>query len=107
MGSMVLAKCTNCDFEKEFDFGAGMMDFQTICNVPAISTKTGKFLTKNIFDKEKLKGRYLFYSDKSMHLGTISQDDLQWGDIWLKRNENFCPVCKSFSLRFDVVGLFD
>lgn len=42
-----------------------------------------------------------------MHLGTINQDDLQWGDIWLKRNENFCPACKAFTLAFDVTGCFD
>lgn len=38
---------------------------------------------------------------------TINQDDLQWGDIWLKRNENFCPTCKAFTLAFDVTGCFD
>jgi len=60
MESIVNANCTHCGFEKEFYFGAGMMNFETTCNVPAIDKKTGEFVIKNILEREKQQADFLF-----------------------------------------------
>ncbi len=107
MGTMIQAKCEKCGFQKEFLFGAGMNDFMSKCDVPAINTKTGKFVVKNIFDTDSTKVLFRFYNDPKMNLNTVGNDDIQWGEIFIGRTENFCPSYKSFSLNFEEVGFFD
>ncbi len=40
MGSILTAICRDCGFEKEICFGGGMLNFDTVCNVPAVNKKT-------------------------------------------------------------------
>lgn len=105
MGSILKANCDKCGFEKEVWFGAGMKDFTTICNVPAITKKTGRLGVKNIL-KEHM-GDYTFYSDPTMYEGELGDDAHQWGEVMLKRENNLCPRCKNFTMVFEDNGCFD
>ena len=108
MGSILKASCKKCTFKKEFDFGAGMMDFKTNCSVPAINKSTGEFLVKNYFNKDELPRNIVFYNDPGMYEGELERYKThQWQDVNLKHKNNLCPVCKTYSLSFTEMGLFD
>lgn len=107
MGSMMTASCKKCGFERIFNFGAGMQDFETVCKVPAIHTSSGEFMVRNIFAAGKKKSDYRFYNEPDMYKGKIKGYELSWGKINLKANRNFCPQCHSFTLEFRSVGHFD
>ncbi len=108
MGSILKASCKQCKFSKEFNFGAGMMDFTTHCGVPALNQRTGKFLTENYFNKDKLTEDIIFYNDPDMYKGELEKYKThQWKNVYLKHKDNLCPVCRSYSLSFTETGLFD
>lgn len=108
---MLKAKCNKCGFEKEFYYGGGMRDFMTVCNVPAIDNKTGKFVIKNFFKKDKLKD-IVFYNEHTMYHGRINKNNNinnshEWGEILLKKSNNLCPTCRLYSMDFEFCGCFD
>jgi hypothetical protein len=110
MGAILNAICTQkCGFKKnDIYFGAGMSNFITICDIPAINKKTGEFCVKNYFQKSSLPKHIVFYDDPEMYEGEM--DALyshQWGDVYLKVSSNLCPKCGAFSLEFRDVGRFD
>ena len=107
MGSLLKAICSECDFEKEFMLGGGMLDFTTMCNVPAFNKKTKKFVVKNYFEKDELKGEIVFYNDPTMFKRKDFDRTHQWGEVLLNAKNNFCPKCRSFTLDFECFGNFD
>jgi hypothetical protein len=107
MGQMLNAICNKCGFQKEVSFGAGMSDFQTVCNVPALNTKTGKLVVKNFLKVDKQANDITFYNDPKMYKGEIEDEYHQWGDIFLSPKNNLCPKCKTYSMNFENLGNFD
>lgn len=107
MGTIVRASCCKCGFEKEVFFGGGMSDFTTKCRVPAIETKTGKFVVKNYFKKVQLEGDFVFYDEPRMYEGNIEDGAEKWGEVSLKFKNNLCPYCRTFTLNFESIGLYD
>jgi len=105
MGSILMANCQKCGYEKEVWFGAGIKDFSTICNVPAITKKSGRLGVKNILKEHK--DECAFYSDPLMYEGELGDDAHQWGEIWLKRENNLCPRCNNYTMVFKNNGRFD
>jgi hypothetical protein len=107
MGYILIAHCENCRFEKEIFFGSGMDNFFSVLNVPAVNSETGEFVVENILEKENLDESLIFYNDKSMFKGKISEYTINWGGLKLNRKNNLCPNCITFSLTFEDVGIFD
>lgn len=106
MGTILIANCVQCGFEEEFPYGGGMMDFESVCNVPAISKNTGHFVVRNYFE-EKLSGEFLFYNNPEMYSGKLGKDYHEWGEILLKRKNNICPHCKTFTMSFESFAFYD
>jgi len=106
MGSILKASCKKCGFEKtDIFYGGGIMNFMKICNVPAYNSKTKRFSVKNIF---KEHGEHIiFYNDNRMFKGKLGRNPHQWGDIFLKQRNNFCPSCKEYTLTFKATACFD
>ena len=65
MGNIIKAKCTHCNFDKDFNFGGNMMDFTVNNPVPAIHKKSGKFRKVNYF-KQKDTNHYLYYYEDDL-----------------------------------------
>jgi hypothetical protein len=107
MGNLIEATCSNCEFSREFSFGAGMADHTYNCSVPAIYKDTGKFTVKNYYKKASLTETIIFYDDPSMYSGEIIDQSLEMGKIALNPTNNFCPRCKHFSMNFEIVADFD
>ena len=107
MGSLVNATCQSCGYERRFTFGAGFKDFQTVSRVPAIDGDSGKFAIKNYLKKDTFRKHYDFYNDPSMSKCTTEEADLQWGDVYLKPTDNYCPDGKQFTLSFQEYACWD
>ena len=107
MGTILNAYCENCGFEEKVWFGAGMLTHKTECNVPAIDNENGELVQKNIFERDKLKNNFTFYNEEKMFNGVIQNNNIHWGDIFLKETENICPRCTLFSMNFVKIGFFD
>jgi len=106
MGQIIMAVCENCGFKKEFLFGAGMRDFTRVCSVPAIDKETGEFVVSNYFRKRK-SVKLVFYNQKEMSKSSSAEGHHSWGQVVINEKFNLCPYCKSFTLRFESIGLFD
>lgn len=106
MGNIIKAKCTNCDFEREFNFGGNMMDFTTNNPVPAIHKVSGKFRNVNYF-RTKLKDNYTYYFEDALKGDHKSGYTFQNFDLLLNENDNYCPECKKFTLNFTLLALTD
>lgn len=106
MGNLIKATCTDCDFEKDFNFGGNMIDFTVNNPVPSIHKKSGKFRNVNYF-KAKDSNRYLFYSDKTLKGKNKSGNTIENFDLSLNEYNNYCPNCKKFSLDFVVTAFTD
>jgi hypothetical protein len=106
MGSILIASCKKCGFEKsDIFYGGGMIDFIEVCNVPAINKRTGQMVVKNIFKKHSKN--IAFYTEPSMYKGKLGKNRHQWGEIYLRKFKNHCPQCQSFSLSFHDIGCWD
>ena len=101
MGNIINAKCTNCDFEREFKFGGNMMDFTTNNPVPAIHKKSGKFRNVNYFIS-KLKDNYTYYFEDTLKGNNTNGYTFKNFDLVLNENGNYCPECKKFTLDFNI-----
>lgn len=107
MGILLSASC-KCGYYKEnLLFGAGMCNFETECNVPAIKNGTNELVMRNIFRKEE-NSDYIFYSDSLFHQ-PIAEDEstLDFGNVSLAKTGNFCPKCTDFQMDFLMLGFFD
>jgi hypothetical protein len=105
MGSVLKAIC-KCGFEKEFLFGGGMMDFNTVCNVPALNKETGEFVVENYLSKSSSED-LSFYNQPNMYSGDLGDEYHQWSGVLLKQTGNLCPNCKSFTMNFELIACYD
>ena len=94
---MMLATCTECDFQRSFNLGGGMLDFTTNCPVPGINVKTGKFVVKNYFKKDELKGKVIFYNEPCMSLDTNKEEAIGQNEPEFKEHKNKCPQCHQYT----------
>jgi hypothetical protein len=106
MGLILLAVCDHCDLQESISFGAGMSDFTTVCNVPAINRKTGKLVVKNYL-KHRSSKSLSFYNQPNMYSGDLGDEYHEWDDVLLKQTGNLCPNCKSFTMNFELLACYD
>ena len=109
MGKRFKAKCKNCGFETEFNFGGGMMRFfRVYCPVPALNKKTGAFENVN-YAKHRyaIKSKNLFYFDKSLKGNNEGGHVFQHFNKKLNEMNNYCPKCKQFAMNFDLIAFYD
>lgn len=119
MGTIVTAKCS-CGFKREMlSLGGGMMNFKTVCDVPAVCIECGNFFTANyIEERNSLKcpmcnEKANFYNIPSLR---EKDTDLQPVFSWRISAQDFfelpdakyyCPRCKKMKLRFIESGNWD
>ena len=106
MGNIIKAKCTNCNFEKDFRFGGNRMNFTTVQMVPAIDKKTREFKNVNYLT-EKESDNYIFYTDSALKVATREKNTYQSFDLLLNKNYNYCTNCESFTLDFILIAFTD
>ena len=106
MGNIIKAKCTSCDFEKDFNYGGNMMDFTTNNPVPALHKISGKFKNVNYF-KEKDNAHYHYYFEDQLKGDNTTGHTFQNFDLFLNKKNNYCPECKKFSLDFNLLAYTD
>jgi hypothetical protein len=101
MGYILKAICPSCHFEKDnLHFGSGMMEQEP--RLPAINKQTEEF----VMTAPDLPG-YDYYHDRKMYKGDINDGFYQNFDVLLSPDQNYCPRCKTFQMRFDYVGMWD
>ncbi len=105
MGEILEAKCYKCGLSQQLLFGAGMLNFDTVSDIPALD-ENGKLVSVNIRD-ERYKD-YQFYTAPDMYEGDIEgEDELTWSEYTLKSKKNYCPDCKQMTMEFVHIALFD
>ena len=101
MGYILSAVCPSCHYKKEnLYYGSGMREREP--KIPAINQKTGDFAMIPLGLPE-----YDYYHDRKMYKGDINGNFYQNIDILISPDENFCPKCKTYQMRFDFVGTWD
>jgi len=106
MGQFIVAKCHNCSFKTEFNFGGNKNNFQILCPVPSIQLKTLEFENINFIEhKDNLD--YAFYSDKILKGNNVSNNTFKNFNLILNESNNYCPNCKGFKLSFNLKYLTD
>jgi rubredoxin len=101
MGYILTAVCPSCDYKKEnLYYGSGMMNREP--KIPALNHKSGELEMIS----PGLPG-YDYYHDRKMYKGDINDDFYQNFDVLISPDENYCPKCKTFQMRFDDVGTWD
>ena len=106
MGTIIKAKCTHCNFEKDFSFGGNMMDFTTNNPVPAIHKGSGKFRNVNYYRTQEQEN-YWYYFDAKLKGANKDGSTFQNFDFLLNEKDNYCPECKKFTLNFGLIAFID
>ncbi len=107
MGELLKAYCEKCGFTKKTCLGSGEADFDYNCNFPAIDLEYNKFTVGNILKEEESKGRYKFYNDPTMFLEKPEGRVHKCRDYSLQRENNYCPICERFTMKFESDGNYD
>ncbi len=112
MGTMIKAACENCRYEVKSSIGGGFMNHETVCDYPAVNTNTGLIETKNIYKRDKenrQEDNIMFYDNEKLldKKSILSDETIMWDDYIIYDANYYCPVCKTFGLRFSVEGYFD
>lgn len=71
--------------------------------VPALEKETNKVVAVPYGNTEQ----YRYYTDPSMYERDDEIQMIQWDDLYLSEEQNYCPECEEFSMDFKVVGLGD
>ena len=79
-------------------FGSGMIHHDPL--IPAVEKGTRK-LTSVVQGHED---QFSYYTDPSMLDPTEESKYLEWGDLRLCTENNYCPECEEMSMDFVVVG---
>ena len=106
MGTLINAKCRNCNFQREFNFGGNMIDSLTNNPLPAIHKISGKFRNVNYF-KHKEKDNYIYYFEDILKGHNIKGYKFQNFDFFLNELDNYCSECEKFALNFDLISFTD
>lgn len=100
MGLIITAVCTACQHEERFFFGAGKMNHNTTCNVPAMNLTTRQFEVVNFIDPNLDRDLYAFYHDSILKSTSSNDTTFNWRNLKLNRVNNFCPNCHKFNFDF-------
>ncbi len=99
MAYFLHGSCWICGEEYEgLVFGGGFMNHTPI--VPALDKETSKVVAVAYGETE----RYRYYTDPSMYESGDDIDMIQWNDLYLSAEQNYCPECEEFSMDFEVTG---
>jgi hypothetical protein len=101
MGQILNANCRICNFETDFRYGGGQLNYRENCPVPAINKETGHFETVN-YITEKNNTQYLFYTDKQLKGDNGNNSIYQNFNLELNQTNNLCPNCKQYSFDFAI-----
>lgn len=105
MGTILKAECP-CGFtDEKIYFGAGMEDIGH-CYVPALKNGSSIIEMKNIRKKTNLLD-YVFYTENTLHEATANCKSYQAWEFFLNMENNLCPKCKTFNMRFLHLGIYD
>ena len=119
MGIILEAHC-NCGFNKEFDFGSNLLDFNDNCLAPAICQHCNKFQIINYLEHEPYcidcGSHIVFYNDPSLQLEP-KMGNHKFAISWLinTRKDRFilpptrykCPDCGQLKMRFVNCGCWE
>lgn len=106
MGTIIKAVCS-CGYKtKALFYGAGMMDFQKVSSVPALKNGSSEIEMINHKRKENFL-EYSFYTDDFLSGKPNSSHTIDHFDLKLHADNNLCPKCKNYSLKFISCGCFD
>lgn len=108
MGLILGAKCFSCGYTNRCSFGGNKFTYMTNCMVPGIDKKTKKFVVLNYLDKQN-PSDVVFYNNEELKGKTLSlrNEKIQFGDILMNSDNNFCPNCKEFYFHFKVLYYTD
>ena len=105
MGTLLKAVC-KCGFkEVKISFGAGMEDVGK-CFVPALKNGSSIIEMKNIRNKPNHID-YVFYTDSVLFDTNEFNEHYNAWEFRLKKENNFCPKCKQYNMKFVFVGVYD
>jgi len=112
MASILFAKCVKCEYKKKnIRFGGLLNTFENECMVPAYDIGNNVLVVKNYFHKHKLNENIKFYNERQLYRGEINEEEkdsfMQWLDVKLKINDNKCPSCHNFALKFETIETID
>lgn len=94
MGTIIKASC-NCGYNtKDLFFGAGMMDFDEVSNVPALKNGSSEIVMINHKKKENYP-EYSFYTDDFLSGKPNSSQTIDHFNLSLHTDNNLCPKCKN------------
>lgn len=99
MGQILNAQCRICNFETDFKYGGGRLNYHINCPVPSINKITGAFENVNYL-QEKDNPNYLFYTDKELKGDNGKNNVFLNFDLELNQTNNLCPNCKEFAFDF-------
>lgn len=106
MGKRFKAKCKNCGFETEFNYGSGKMGGS--CPVPALNKKTGAFENVNYAKRRyRKKSKYFFYFDESLKGNNEGGHVFMNFNLQLNEMNNYCPKCQQFAMDLDIIAFYD
>lgn len=119
MGSMVKAECDNCGYESlELFLGAGMMNFKTACDVPAMCFSCRDVVTVNVLEAPPYQCDFCedtvrLYSDPWL-IGQVDRTypvftwSLDEDSAYILPSGTYrCPRCKQMYMRFFIAGNWD
>ena len=79
-------------------FGGGMVKREPL--IPALDKETRKLTSVS----QGYEEQFSYYTDPSMFDATEESEYLEWGDLRLCAENNYCPECEEMSMDFVVVG---
>lgn len=99
MAEILKANCRICNYQTNFKYGGGKLDYLTNNLVPAYDKTTEELKSVN-YKLEKENPNYIFYTQEELKGDNGENYTFQNFDLKLNRVNNFCPKCKNFSLDF-------
>ena len=107
MGSLVQANCNRCNFSKDLQLGAGRRTFKETAMWPVWCNACGNLSVALTWSLGTEKGEPIERNWFERLLGRPVKYRIKYIDLRLTDGTYLCPSCKKFSLRFQLIGLFD
>ena len=96
---LLSTSCWICGEENHgLTFGHGFLNHVSL--IPAIENSTGKLTSVSQGHEDQFR----YYTDPSMYEANEESVFLEWGDLRLCTENNYCPECEEMSMDFLVVG---
>lgn len=111
MGTKVIAEC-KCGFiTQKMRLGGGMYCYTTVNTFPNYCKNCNTLFLANMFD-EKIICKNCRSCETVPYNNPYVAKDLNkasfiWDDLELCSENNLCPQCNQFSLKFTAVGMWD